>query len=144
MPARGARFRPTFEPSVSVRSENRAGKPYLATMARRTEATAAASRTTVAVPWKVGASGAMRPRMSQACSSTRSVWASRLVLPVSSTVITANSPGWSSDGANHTGVVTAAPVRRNVVSATYFAEASGWSAARTGAAPAFGSSMTTA
>ena len=106
MPARGARFRPTFEPSVSVRSENRAGKPYLATTARRTEAMAAASRWTVAVPWNVGAPGATRPRMSQACSSTRSVWASRLVLPVSSTVITANSPGSSSDGANQTGVVT--------------------------------------
>ena len=49
---------PPCEPSVSVRSENRAGKPYLATTARRTEAMAAASRTTRAVPWKVGAPGA--------------------------------------------------------------------------------------
>ena len=82
--------------------------------------------------------------MSHACSSTVSVWASRLVLPVSSTVMTTNSSGWSSDGANHTGVTTGAPVRRKVVSATYFAEASGWSAARPGVAPAFGSSMATA
>ena len=82
--------------------------------------------------------------MSHACSSTLSVWASRLVLPVSSTVMTANSPGSSSEGANHTGVVTGTPVRRKVVSATYFAAASGWSAARTGASPAYGSSMATA
>ena len=73
-----------------------------------------------------------------------SVWASRLVLPVSSTVITANNPGSSSEGANQTGVVTGAPVRRKVVSATYFAETSGWSAARTGVAPSPGSSMATA
>ena len=144
MPARGARFRPTFEPSESVRSENRAGKPYLATTARRTEATPSASRTTRAVPRKVGGPAppgrAGRTPAARRCRCGRAAWS----CPVSSTVMTANSPGSSSDGANHTGVATGAPVRRNVVSATYFAEASGWSAARPGAAPAFGSSMATA
>ncbi len=109
--------------------ESRAGRPYFATTARRTDPTPETSRTTRAVPTYVGAPTATAPRTSHARSSTRSVWPRRLVFPVSSTVMTANSEGSSCEGANQTGVGTGAPVRRNVVRETYLARASGWSAA---------------
>ena len=93
MPARGAGRMPTTPPTLSAMVENRAWKPYFATTARRTEATSAASRTTRAVPRKVGAPGSIPPRTLHACSSTRSVWASRFVLPVSSTLTIGERPG---------------------------------------------------
>ena len=85
--------------TFALSSENRAGKPYFATTARRTDGDVGG------IPDHRGRAavggGTVRdpaPDVARPQTSTRCVWARRLVLPVASTVMTANRAGSSSDG----------------------------------------------